>query len=466
MAESDDQTTSSMLHLAIIGGGIAGCEAAAWASARNTRVSLINSGLPLGGSCIHTGALPARLLMSAATDLRHSASPRFAGLTKGDPSLDWLALRKARRQLSDHFADLYRRQLAACPNVEIVDAHARFLDASTLEVGRRALSFDRALLTPGSEPVVPEIEGIDAISALSMGELMERDELPAKLIFLEIDNVALGLAQALARLGIEVTMITKRRRLLEDHHCRDVDAALSRILSRDGVTLEVDTTLQRVEAHNTGLRAYGLRRGETHQWDAQALVIVDHRRPRMQRLAPQEGGVELTDEGFIIVDETLQTTNKNVFAAGDAVVRGHHAFASAYDAVLAARNAVEPSRMAGHNRVVPFAIYTDPPLAGVGWDEGRAARAGFDTDTAIFSLEELPAAHALGSREGFVKLVRDRRSNHLVGARVIAPHAAELIMELALSIRYGLTVDELSTAVHPPISLGDAIARAARRFPR
>ena len=144
--------------------------------------------------------------------------------------------------------------------------------------------------------------------------------------------------------------------------------------------------------------------------------------------------------------------------------RGRHAYEAAYDAFLAARNAIHPSRTAGHYTAVPFAIYTDPEFSGVGWNETRARRSGFDADIAIFPLDELPAAHALRSTRGFIKLIRDRRSDRLLGARILAPNASELVMELALAVRYGLPVGELATMVHPPISLGDAVSQAARTF--
>ena len=464
MASTDVDQDTRPPHLAIIGGGVAGCAAASWAASHGARVTLFNAGLPLGGACIHVGTFPARLLMTAATDHHRAAHPRFAGLhtEAGRPELS--KLNDLRRKTSEELRNAYHHTLTTRPNVELVEKPAFFIDSETLRAGDETFAFDHVLLTPGSHSLWPELEGIDDVTPLAIASLGDLGRLPESLVFVEINDVAMVYAQLFARLGTQVTILTEDREFFRRHHGPDAMEAMSEIVSLEDIEVHEEVALKAVHSDGDGVKLQGTRGGEEAHWHTEHFVVVDHRRPRIEHLGLDEAGVEVDEGGILVIDESLQTTNPRVFAAGDAIGRGSHAYAAAYDAILAARNAIFPSRTAGHTTAVPFAIYTDPEFAGVGWSEHRACRAGFDADTAVCPLDELPAACAIGRRRGYVKLIRDRRSDRLVGARIFAPHAAELIMELALAVRYGFAVSELGAFIHPPISLGEAIGRAARRF--
>ncbi len=461
---ADTEATSEPLHLAIVGGGVAGCEAARWAAANGARVTLFNAGLPLGGTCIHVGTFPARVLMTAATDHHRAAQARFDGIDTHSDAPDFAALQNVQRTLAARIRHRYYDELQKHPGVNIVDAPASFEDQTTLTAADNTYEPDRVLLTPGSHSTPPPIPGLDDVDTIELNDLAGLDTLPDTLTFLGCSAVSLSYAQALSRLGGSVTILTAEPGLFEPFHGPDIVGTLTDILTDEGIEVAGGVDFDSIATQNQQVYIRGQVDGQPAEWTAGKIVIVDHRRPRIDTLNLQRAGVELTDDGYIVIDESLQTTNDRVFAAGDAIGRGEHAYAAAYDATLAARNAIYPSRTAGHPTAVPYAVYTDPPLAGVGWTEPRARNSGFDTDVATTTLEQLPAGNAIAQSRGMLKLIRDRRSDHLVGAQLIAPHAAELIMELALAIRYGLTTAELSALVHPPISIGEAVARTARRF--
>lgn len=458
----DETEGTSPLHLAIVGGGVAGCAAASWAAGQGARVTLFNAGLPLGGSCLHTTTLPTRVSMSAATDYRRGADPPFGSANPEVRPPRWEALSKRRGELSARMANLQYFQLNRRPNVEIVEARASFVGQQSLRADNRLFEPDRILLTPGSHPHWPQIQGLSDVDPMTIAGLQRIGGQPASVNFIEISDPSLACAQALARLGTAVTMITESSELFAHHDSPESSDMIAEILSDEGVEIVFDAVVTHAEPTGKGARLMGTVDGRPAQWDSEKVVVIDHRTPHVDDLNLEAAGIDLTEEGFIIVDEALRTTNHAVFAAGDAVGRGYHSYAAAYDAVLASHNAICLARTAGHNTAVPFAVYTDPQFAGVGWDERRARQVGFEADSAAFPIDEVPAAAALGYDRGFVKLIRDRRSDHLLGARIVAPNASELIMELSLALRHGLTISELATLVRPPISLGEAIGRTAR----
>lgn len=452
------------VHLAVVGGGIAGCAAAESAASNGADVTLFNAGLPLGGTSIHVGNFPARSLMAAATDHHRAERPRFPGLATTASAPDWSALREMIDARADAVCRRMRARLEKHPNIELIDRRASFSDESTLVAGDRRISPDRVLLTPGSHPHPPQIEGLDEVSFLTLENLGELEELPTRLLFVETSAAALAYTQGFARLGVKVALVSEYDHPFDGRESSEVNAAVESLLAEEGVEFFGDASITHVDSRNDGVRLFGNAGDRPRRWDTDRFVLVDHRRPRIDELNPAAAGIELDDRGFIVVDESLQTTNPDVFAAGDAIGRGDHANAAAYDALRAVRNAVSPSRTAGQHIAVPFAVYTDPQLAGVGWSEPHARQAGFPVEVATVSLQELPSTHACGHANGFVKLVRDRNSGRLVGARLLSFAASELVMELTLAVRYGLTTDDLAALVYPPISTGEAISYAARQF--
>ena len=453
------------IHLAIIGGGVAGCAAASWAAAQGARITLINDGFPLGGSCIHVGTLPARLLMTAATDHHRCAHPRFPGIRTSQALPDWDAFSGYRRRIVKAISRQYLRQIVDDrENVTLIRSRASFLDSQTLQLGDQTLSPDRILLTPGSHSQRPRIDGLDQVGALPIEALMELQRLPESIAFLETSPASIAYAQALHRLGSQVILLTEEPFLFSSLLSRSSSEAISEILRHEGLQIFTQAQVLATYGSPGALFLEGSHNGGPKTWETAQLTYVDHRRPNTEGLQLSRAGIDLTDQGYIFIDETLQTTNPKVFAAGDAIGPGQHAYAAAYDAVLAAQNAINPSRRAGYTTVVPFSIYTDPEFAGVGWNEEQARRAGFSPELATIDLQDVPAARALGYNQGFVQLCRDPRSDQLLGARILAPHASELIMEVAIALRAGLTTTELCTVVHPTISLGAAISQAATLF--
>ena len=460
---TDAQDAHDPIHLAVIGGGLAGCAATSWAASQGARVTLFNAGLPLGGSSIHTDQLPARILMHAATATHRARHPHLPGLGTTELPVDLAALQSHRHDCGHDVQALLRQRLQRHDGVHIVEAQATFVDDLTLRADGQLYHPDRVLLTPGSRSQWPDIDGLQDIDPWSLADLASLQSIPDSLIFVETSHSALAYAQALCRLGTDVTILSHRDSLLGPRFDPDVDQALHDLLRHEGVAFLDRSQVTHAERRQGAIRLLGTRDGQPQRWDASHVVFINHRTPRIQDLDLSRAHID-TDDGFITIDESLTTTNPHVVAAGDAVGRHHHPYAAAYDAIQAAHNAISASRTAGQSTAIPFTIDTDPPVAGVGLHEARARQLGFDAQIAALSLDTLPAAQAMGHSRGFIKLVRDARSHRLLGARLMMPGAHDLIMELVLAIRYGLTSQDLAALIHPPVSMAEGLSRAARQF--
>ncbi|MBI2477546.1 MAG: FAD-dependent oxidoreductase, partial [Planctomycetia bacterium] len=204
--------------------------------------------------------------------------------------------------------------------------------------------------------------------------------------------------------------------------------------------------------------------GAKREFRAAHILVATGRRPNTAGLGLEQIGVQVDDAGFIRVDDTLRTTAPGVFAAGDVIGEQMFVYTAAYEGALAARNALHNSFEQRDYAALPWVIFTDPQVAGVGLDERQAAEQGIDVETAMLPMSHVPRCLAARDTRGFIKLIRDKSSDQLVGTRILAPEGSELLMELSLAIKHGITVSELASSFHAYLTLGEAVKLAAIAF--
>jgi mercuric reductase len=188
------------------------------------------------------------------------------------------------------------------------------------------------------------------------------------------------------------------------------------------------------------------------------------RRANTEALELDAAGVELDAHGFVRVGKGLETTQAGIYAAGDVIGEPAFVYAAAYEGALAAENALLVEATKRDYTAIPWVVFTDPQVSGVGLSERQAAEAGIKVDVSVLPLEYVPRALAARDTRGFVKLLRESGTDRLVGARIVAPEGSEQIMEASLMIRFGLPVSEVSKHFHPYLTQGEAMKLAMLSF--
>jgi mercuric reductase len=178
----------------------------------------------------------------------------------------------------------------------------------------------------------------------------------------------------------------------------------------------------------------------------------------------EEAGIRLGEDGRIIVDDYLQSSAAGVYGAGDVIGEPAFVYTAAYEGRLAAENALNGNSQKRDYAALPWVIFTDPQVAGVGLNEKEASAAGLEIEAAQLDLEHVPRALAARDTRGFIKLIKERGGDKLLGARVLAPEGGEQIMEAALAIRHGIGVSELAAAFHPYLTQAEGIKLCAQAF--
>ncbi len=464
-----------MYDLAIIGGGSAAFAAAIRTSELGGRAAIINDGLPIGGTCVNVGCVPSKAFIRAAEAHHRAGHVPHVGIDATSRIADYSAVSGGVEELvsglrQSKYVDVVRGDA----NVEIIPGRGRFVDAGTVAVEGRTepVRARRVLIATGARTWYPDVPGLRTVAGAAANDarangqgaeriltnesLYQLRELPEHVIVLGGRYVALENAQWLARMGAKVTVLQRSDRILPSEAI-DVTAELTTHLSADGVRLETGIELSEVQVDGRGVRIH------TNQgvFEGTHILVAFGRQGNTDKLGLD---VELHGRGFVRVDNTLRTGVPGVFAAGDVLGGKMFVYTAAYEGRLVAENAMQDMHKQVDYAALPWVVFTDPQVAGVGLDERQAEEAGIRADAAVVPLKHVPRAQAARDTRGFIKLIRNTDTDELLGARIVAPEGGELLMEVALAIQMGVTVDRLASMFHPYLTLSEGIKLAAITF--
>ena len=466
--------------LVVVGGGSAAFAAALKTSELGGRAAIVNDGLPIGGTCVNVGCVPSKATIRAAEAVHRAQRDDFDGVETTGCVADFGAvLAQVRGLVADLRLSKYVDVAGADDAVDLVVGRARLTgreggslsgcppaDGSlhTVEVeGRPALRARSVLVATGARTFVPDVPGLAGAGYLTNDTLWDLAEAPDHLVVLGGGYVAVEAAQAFARLGVPVTLLQRSARVLprEDPALTD---PLTAFLRADGVDVRTGVALRSVRREGAETVVAFEADGAPGEVRGSHLLLATGRRGNTEGLGLEALGVAPDARGFLPVDATLRTSADGVFGAGDVLGDKMFVYTAAYEGALAARNARERHGAEADYAALPWVVFTDPQLAGVGLDLAQAEAAGFDAEASTLAMEHVPRALAARDTRGHLTLVRDRETDRLLGARVLAPEGSELLMEVALAIRHGITTRQLADAFHPYLTLSEAVKLAAITF--
>jgi pyruvate/2-oxoglutarate dehydrogenase complex dihydrolipoamide dehydrogenase (E3) component len=433
--------------LVVIGGGAGGLGAARAGARRGAHTLLVQQG-PIGGECTFTGCVPSKALIEAA-----------AG---GVPFGAAMALvRDAIATVPATETD----EVLAGEGVEVTHGWARLRSRREVDVDGRRVSAAKIIIATGGGPTVPAIAGLGDIDVLTNENVFDLDALPRTLAVLGGGAIGCELAQALSRLGADVTVVEALGRLLprEDAHAA---AVLARVFAAEGIAVRTGSHVEKVQRAEHGVRLW---LDDGGALEAERVLVAIGRSPATGGLGLEVAGIALDERGFVRVDSHLRTTAPGVFAVGDVTGLALFTHAAHEMGRIAAGNALRrfPQRRF-RPELIPRVIYTDPEIAQVGVTEDDAANSA---RVSFVPMSEVDRAIAAGRTEGFVKLVAGARrglrhvaGGRVAGATVVGPRAGEVLHEFVLAMRVGMFPARLALTVHAYPTWSTAVQQAAAQL--
>lgn len=460
-------TPAASYNLVVIGGGSAGLIAAVAAAGLGARVALIERHL-LGGDCLNVGCVPSKaIIRSSRVVAELNQAARFGVHLNGEASVDFGAvmerMRRVRASISPHDSAERFRDLG----VDVFLGEGQFTSAETVEVAGKRLHFKKAVIATGSRPFVVPIAGIKEAGYLTNETIFNLTERPERLAVIGAGPIGSELAQAFNRLGSEVVLFDLLPQILgrED---KEAAAIVESVLRDEGIRLELGVKVNQVSPSPEG-KAKVIefeRNGQSFSLSVDDILLAVGRVPNVETLNLEAAGVEFHRKG-IKVDDTLQTTNPNIYAAGDVALKYQFTHTADASARIILQNALFPGpKKKVSSLVIPWVTYTDPEVAHVGLYEHEAHEQGIKTDIYKVDLSSVDRAVTDGETAGFVKILTKKGSGKILGATIVAPHAGEMINELTLAMTQNIGLGALANVIHPYPTQSEAIRRAADVYNR
>ncbi len=436
-------------NVVVVGGGTAGLVTAAGTAGLGGRVALIERHR-MGGDCLNTGCVPSKALISSARLIAQIRQSQMWGLLPQTPAFRFESVFERMRERRAAVAPHDSQERFESLGVDVFHGQARFLSDREVRVGNATLRAKNFVIATGTRPAIPNVDGLDRVTCYTNETVF--DELrakPERLVVLGGGPIGCELGQVFARLGVQVTILQRRHRILERE---DLDASelLVHRLAAEGVNVVTGAEARVAARHGSTTRLWvdieGV--GSRHPIDCDAILAAAGRVPNVENLGLEAAGVAFTEKG-VTVNQHLQTSRPHIYAAGD--VAGPHLFTHVADshARTVVRNILLPwFKAKREDAVIPWCTYTSPEVARVGLNEREAEEKGIACDVWKQPLSELDRAIVESEVEGFAKVLTAKGTDRILGATLVAERAGDLVHEFVLAMKAGVGLKTISATIH------------------
>ncbi|WP_170006496.1 mercury(II) reductase [Bacillus fonticola] len=445
--------------LLIIGSGGAAFSAAIKAVEKGAKVAMVERGT-IGGTCVNIGCVPSKTMLRAG-EINHLAGNNpFAGLnTKAEP-VDMATLTEKKDELVEGMRQQKYVDLIAEYGIDLVRGEASFIDGKTIKVNGQTYTANKFLISTGASPSIPDIPGLKDVDFLTSTTALELKEVPKKLAVIGSGYIAMELGQLFHNLGADVTLMQRSERLLKEYD-PEISEAVDEALTGQGLQFITGSTYKKIEQDGNMKKIHIEVNGEERIIEADQLLVATGRRPNTESLNLEAAGVEVGQKGEVIVNDYLQTSNPDIYAAGDVTLGPQFVYVAAYEGGVVVENAIGSANKKADLRFVPGVTFTNPSIATVGLTELQAKDQGYDVKTSVLPLDSVPRALVNRETNGVFKLVVDNQTQKILGAHVVAENAGDVIYGATLAVQFGVTADDLKNTMAPYLTMSEGLKLAA-----
>jgi pyruvate/2-oxoglutarate dehydrogenase complex dihydrolipoamide dehydrogenase (E3) component len=442
----------------VLGSGTGG-KLIAWHMAQSGRRTASIERKWIGGACPNVACMPSKNEIASARVaylLRHAAE---YGWTISSGAIDMAVVRKRKREMVEAQVTKHLENYKAS-GAELIMGSGRFIAPRTIEVrlndgGTRVLAGDQVFINVGTHAAIPNVPGLEAAKPLTNIEALELGYLPPHLVVLGGGYVGLELAQAYRRFGSRVTVLEQGPQLMgrED---RDVAEEIQRILSCEGIEFLLNAEVAELRGRSGEGFSLTLRTGSGERSiEGSDILVAAGRVPNTAGIGLEEAGVALDERGYVRTNERLETNAAGVWALGECAGSPQFTHVSEDDFRIVSDN-IAGGKRSTRDRLVPYCMFTDPPLAHVGLSEGEAERQNVAARVGRLPTSAVLRAQAIGEMQGLMKILVGANDDRILGFTMIGSEAGEVMAVVQTAMLAGLPYTQLRDAVlaHPTMAEG------------
>lgn len=439
----------------IIGAGQAGTPLAKKLALAGKKTCLIEK-RAIGGTCINDGCTPTKALIACAKAAYYPIIAKKLGVDMGEIEIDFKVIKQHQNDIVKRFRKSAQNGVEETENLTLMFGIASFINENQLLVKQNngeeiKLSGEWIFINTGAAPFIPSINGLESINYLTSTTLLELDIVPEHLVIFGGNYLGLEFAQMYSRFGSKVTVLERDDRLL-NREDNDIAESITKILTDEGIEVITKTTIVEVNEVENGQVRIEYKVGDNNKSVIGShLLVATGRKPLTNGLNLHNCGINLDEQGAIIVNDRLETSQANIWALGD--VKGGPAFTHiAYnDYTVVFRNLIENAKLSVKDRPVPYCMFIDPQLGRIGITEQEAKANNLDYDIAILEMANVGRAIETGETLGMMKAIVDKKTKKILGVAILSDQGGEIMTVLQMAMEGGMTYESIryATFAHP-----------------
>lgn len=451
--------------LIIIGGGAGAFAAAIQANELEVKTLMVNDGLPLGGTCVNVGCVPSKALLWAGEIMHQAKNHGIPGLELEVKNFDFSKVIQDELDLVTTLRDeKYQKVLANLSNVEFVNGRAAFASENTIEVNGEIYQADKFIIATGSTARIPKVEGLKDVGYLTHIEALNIKDQPKELIVVGGGPVALEFAQMYSRFGSKVTILHHSERIFRPGESA-LTLKLTEILKNEGIDVQINIEIKKARKESDKKVLTCEQNGKEVEIIADEILVAIGKTPNVSDLNLDKVNVSVNKHQAIEVQPDFQTSQKHIYAVGDVTnLPLRLETTSGAEGSFAAVNAIKGENKTIDYNTVPYTVFTDPQMAGVGLTEEQQIKEIGSCTCRTVLFDKIPKAIIIRRTEGMIKMAIHPETKVIMGVHILAPNAGELIAEAMMLVKNKNTIDDVINSLPMFPTLSEAIKLTAVSF--
>jgi mycothione reductase len=424
------------------------------------KVAVVDKG-PMGGTCLNVGCVPSKMLIYPSDVVAAFNEAQALGIQGAVTTVDFRNIMNRMHALVNHDSNRQAEAVKNTPEMKWYNRQGEFTGDYTMRVDEEEIQARMVFIVSGSRVATPTFKGIDAVSYLTSDTVLQLEEQPKSIIIIGGGYVGAEYAHFFSGIGTKTTLVGRNVHLVPEEEPEVSDLLKQKLAQR--MEVHVNTEVLEVKQNGDVKMVVARDRGDgtIKEFTAEELMIAAGRVPNSDTLKPEKTGVEVDTQGFIKVNQYLETSKKNIWAFGDAIGKQMFKHVANYEAGIAWHNAVHDHKVAMDWSIAPHAVFTQPQVASVGLKESGAIALGHDVLVGVANYRDTAMGGAMGEPDGFVKVIVQNKTGRILGAHLIGPEASSLIQEIVNAMSTGdRTYTPIARGMHIHPALSEVVQNA------